>query len=127
VPVEVYAHGNGTRDLIERNRAAVERLAAVDKLTFVESALAKQAGARSTARFDVHVAYEREIDVEGDRVRLKKELAQMEKEIAGIEQRLGDQQFLSKAPANVVAGRRKRLQELLVLRDKTASKLRELG
>jgi valyl-tRNA synthetase len=127
VPVEVYAHGNGTRDLIERNRAAVERLAAVDKLTFVESALAKQAGARSTARFDVHVAYERKIDVEADRVRLKQELAQMEQEIAGIEQRLGDKQFLSKAPANVVAGRRKRLQELLVLRDKTASKLRELG
>jgi valyl-tRNA synthetase len=127
VPVEIYAHGNGTRDLIERNRGAVERLAAVEKLTFVEASLAKQAGARSTARFDVHVAYERKIDVEADRARLKKELEQIEKEIAGTEKQLGDEQFLSKAPANVVEGRRRRLQELQVLREKTLSKLREPG
>jgi valyl-tRNA synthetase len=127
VPVEIYAHGNGTRDLIERNRGAVERLAAVEKLTFVEASLAKQAGARSTARFDVHVAYERKIDVEADRARLKKELEQIEKEIASTEKQLGDEQFLSKAPANVVEGRRRRLQELQVLREKTLSKLREPG
>ena len=127
VPVEIYAHGNGTRDLIERNRAAVERLAAVEKLTFVEASLAKQAGARSTARFDVHVAYERKIDVKAERVRLKKELEQLEKEIVGTEKQLGDEQFLSKAPATVVEGRRRRLQELRVVREKTWSKLREPG
>ena len=127
VPVEVYAHANGTRELIEGNRAAVERLAAVEKLTFVEASLAKQAGARSTARFDVHVGYERKIDVEAERARLKKELEQIEKEMAGTEKQLGDEQFLSKAPVHVVEGRRKRLQELQVLREKTLSKLRELG
>jgi valyl-tRNA synthetase len=127
VPIEVYAHGNGTQELIERNRGAVERLATVGKLTFVEASLATQAGARSTVRFDVHVAYERKIDVGAERGRLKKELEQIEKEMAGIEKQLGDPQFLSKAPAKVVAGRRRRLEELQVLRDKALSKLNELG
>ncbi|HET7441978.1 MAG TPA: valine--tRNA ligase, partial [Terriglobales bacterium] len=34
VPVEVYAHGDGTRELIEGNRGAVERLAGVEKVNF---------------------------------------------------------------------------------------------
>jgi len=44
--------------MIKQNHAAIERLANVEKIAFVESSLSKQAGARSTARFDVHVIYE---------------------------------------------------------------------
>ena len=40
-------------------------LADVDGVGFVDSSLAKVAGARSTARFDVRVVYERKIDVAG--------------------------------------------------------------
>ena len=127
VPIEVYAHGNGTRDLIERNRGAVERLATVDKVTFVESSLAKQAGARSTARFDVHVAYERKIDVEAERRRLQKELEPIEKEITSAEKQLGNSDFVSKAPVQVVESRRQRLEELRILRDKIRKQLDELG
>ena len=57
------------RSLIEQNRGAIERLANVRRLTFVEKSLAKLAGARSTARFDVHVVYERKIDVAAERER----------------------------------------------------------
>jgi valyl-tRNA synthetase len=127
VPIEIYAHGNGTRALIEQNRGAVERLATVGELAFVEGSLAKQAGARSTARFDVHVLYERKIDVEAERARLKKELEPVEKEIANKERQLGNQQFLAKAPAHIVEGLRSRLEELRVLRDKIRGKLDELG
>ena len=59
VPIEVFAHEAAIRSMIEQNRGAVERLANVEKITFVDGSLAKQAGARSTARFDVHVIYER--------------------------------------------------------------------
>jgi hypothetical protein len=45
--------------MIEENRSAVERLGNVERVTFAESSLAKVAGARSTARFDVHVIYEK--------------------------------------------------------------------
>jgi valyl-tRNA synthetase len=127
VPIEIYAHGNGTRALIEQNRGAVERLATVEKLAFVESSLAKQTGARSTARFDVHVVYERKIDIEAERKRLKKELEGVEKEIQSKESQLGKEQFVSKAPAHVVEGLRKRLEELRILRGKLKRQLEELG
>jgi valyl-tRNA synthetase len=127
VPIEIYAHGNGTRALIEQNRGAVERLATVEKVAFVEGSLAKQTGARSTARFDVHVVYERRIDVEAERKRLKKELEPVEKEIQNKESQLGKEQFVAKAPAHVVEGLRKRLEELRILRDKLKRQLDELG
>jgi len=123
VPIEVFAHEPGIRDMIEHNRGSVERLASVEKIMFVESSLANRAGARSTARFDVHVIYERKIDVAADRERLKKELEQIGKEIANGQRQLGNEQFLAKAPAKVVAGIRKRAQELAVLHEKVKSKL----
>src|SRR5205807_2868342 len=63
VPIEVFAQERSVRAMIEQNRGAVERLANVEKITFVDSSLTKHAGARSTARFDVHIIYERKIDV----------------------------------------------------------------
>jgi len=71
----------------------------------------------------VHVIYERKIDVAADRERLKKELEQIGKEIANGQRQLGNEQFLAKAPAKVVAGIRKRAQELAVLHEKVKSKL----
>ena len=112
---------------MEENRAALERLANVDRLTFGESSLANKPGARSTARFDVHVIYERKIDVAAESERLKKELERIEKGIASAQRQLGNEQFLAKAPAAVVQGLRKQQQELGVLREKTLAKMNELA
>jgi valyl-tRNA synthetase len=127
VPVEICAHESPIRGMIEQNRSAVERLAGVEKITFVDTSLAKQAGARSTARFDVHVIYERKIDTAAECERLKKELEKIEKGMASSQRQLGNEQFLAKAPANVVEGLRKQQQELAVLQEKAQSKLAELG
>jgi valyl-tRNA synthetase len=123
VPVTVFAHEPGIRAMIEQNRGAVERLAGVEKITFVDSSLAKQAGARSTARFDVHVIYERKIDVAAERERLTKELEKIEKEFANNQRQLGNEQFLAKAPEKVVGGLRRRAAELTGLRDKIKNQL----
>jgi len=127
VPIQIFVHQPEIRKLIEQNQGAVERLAGVEKVEFVENSLAKLAGARHTARFDVHVVYERKIDVAGERERLTKELEKIEKEIANGQRQLGNENFLAKAPASVVDGLRKRAAELAVLREKTKSKLEELG
>jgi len=127
VPIEVFAHDPEIRQLIEENQGAVERLANVESVKFVESSLAKLAGARSTARFDVHVVYEKKIDVAAECERLKKELEKIEKEIANGERQLSNGGFLAKAPAKVVEGLRARAEELKVLREKTKAKMKELG
>jgi len=127
VPIQLFAHEPEMRTMIEQNRGAVERLANVEKIAFVESSLAKLPGARHTARFDVHVVYERKIDVTAECERLKKELERIERGIAGGQKQLGNEQFLAKAPTSVVENLRKQQQELAVIKEKTLSKLGELG
>jgi valyl-tRNA synthetase len=127
VPIQVFAHEPETAKLIAGNRGAIERLANVEKIHFVDSSLAKLAGARHTARFDVHVIFERKIDAAAECERLKKELEKIEKGIANGQKQLGNEQFLSKAPPNVVENLRKQQQEFAVLHEKTLSKIRELG
>jgi valyl-tRNA synthetase len=127
VPIEVFAHEPEIRTMIEHNRGALERLANVEKISFVENSLTKVAGARSTARFDVHVVYERKIDVASECERLKKELERLEKVIGTNQKQLDNPQFVGRAPQDVVEGVRKQQLELGILRDKTAGKLKELG
>jgi valyl-tRNA synthetase len=105
----------------------VERLANAETITFAESSLAQLAGSRSTARFDVQVVFERKIDAAAECERLKKELDKLEKGIGSGQRQLGNEQFLAKAPANVVENLRKQQAEMAVLKEKALSKLQELG
>jgi valyl-tRNA synthetase len=127
VPIQVYAHEGEIRRLIEENEGSVQRQANVEAITFVEASVAKLASARHTARFDVHLVYEQKIDMAAECARLKKELEKLEKDIANAERQLSNESFLAKAPANVVEGLRKQKHENEVLRDKTKSKMQELG
>jgi valyl-tRNA synthetase len=127
IPIEVFAHEPQINKLIEENRSAVERLANVEKITFVQDSLAKLSGSRSTARFDVHVIYERKIDVTAECERLKKELDRLERGIASADRQLGNEQFRAKAPAEVVENLRKQQHEFAILKDKALSKMREIG
>jgi valyl-tRNA synthetase len=127
VPIQVFTQEPEIRLLLEQNRGAIERLANLESVTFAGSSLARLAGARHTARFDVYVVYEKKIDFAAERLRLTRELEQIEKEIASGQRQLSNEQFLAKAPARVVEGLRKRLADLGVLREKSQHKFNKLG
>jgi len=127
VTIQVFAHKLEIRTLLQQNLNAIARLATVDKVTFVNESLSNLPASRHTAAFDVHVVYERKIDVAGECERLKKELEKIERGIASGQRQLSNEQFLAKAPASVVENLRKQQQELAVLQEKAASKMRELG
>jgi valyl-tRNA synthetase len=128
VPIEVFVHDLGVRAMLGKNIGAVlqDRPANVEKITFAESSLGNLPGAKSTSRFDVHAIYEKKIDVASERERLTEELEKIEKQLAGKQARLGDEQFLGKAPAHEVDGLRRQVEEMTILRDKTLAKLKEL-
>ncbi|MGE5207528.1 MAG: class I tRNA ligase family protein, partial [Chlamydiota bacterium] len=126
VPIQVHAQ-DGVRQMIEHNRAAVQRLAPVEDLAFVETSLAKAGGARVTSRFEVRVVYEKKIDKAAESARLRKELEGVEREIESKRRQLGNDSFLQKAPPHVVEGLRKRLAELEVLQQKARAALDHLG
>jgi valyl-tRNA synthetase len=127
VPIEAFASEPQIRRLIEENRGAVERLGNVESVTFAGQSLSNLPGARHTARFDVHVIYEKKIDVAAESERLKKELEKIDKETANLQKQLGNEQFLAKAPAQVVANMRKRVAELGILQGKARGQMGELG
>ena len=129
VPIEVFAPEADVRQMMQHNLGAVlsDRSAGVEKITFVDTSLAKTAGARSTARFDVHVVYEKRIDVAAESERLRKELDKIEREIANGQRQLSNERFLAKAPAKVVEGLKARAEELSVLREKALAQMREIG
>jgi valyl-tRNA synthetase len=124
--IEIFAN-NDVRSLLDHKRGALERLANVEGVTFVESSLAKAAGARSTARFEVRVIYERKIDAVAERDRLNKELTRLTQELTRATGQLNNEGFLSKAPAQVVEGLKKRKSEVELLVQKTNEALGELG
>ena len=126
VPVEIFTHEPGVWALIRQNEDAIKRLASVEQVVEVSQAHAVQFPSRSTARFDLHVVYERKIDVAVECEKLRKELERLEKETANNQRQMNNQQFLAKAPASVVEGLRNRAAELAVLLQKTKSKLEEL-
>jgi len=127
VPVQVFAHEAEIRELIEQNRGAVERLANVQTMDLTDRPFIDTIGARRTARYDLHVIYEKRINLAAERERLRKELGRIENEIASGQRQLNNEQFLAKAPAHVVQGIRQRGQDLSVQRDKIRSQLGALG
>jgi len=124
--LEIYAE-HEIRKLIERERASLERMANVESVALVEQSLANAAGARSTARFDVQVIYERKVDVGAERERLNKDLARMKKELDHAAKQLSKPGFLANAPEDIVNGKKQRKAELEVLIAKAQSALDELG
>ena len=126
--MKVFAHEPEIRSLIDAKSEMQSSGWRMWKRSCLSKAhLSKLPGARGTSRFDVHVVYEKKIDVPAEIERLKKELEKFEKEAVNLHRQLGNEPFLAKAPSQVIENMRKRLTELEVLREKTRSKLEELG
>ena len=66
----------------------------------------------------VYMSIEGLVDVEAEVAKLQKQLATVENGISGISKKLSNENFVKKAPADVVAGEEKRKDELLEKRDK---------
>ena len=66
------------------------------------------------------------VDPEAERTRLSKELAAVEKHIAGTEARLSNEAFTSKAPPAVLEGARKQLADQKAKRDEITRLLNAL-
>jgi valyl-tRNA synthetase len=76
---------------------------------------------KTTATFDVQVLFERVIDPEVESARLIKEIDQLQKSVDNAERQLTNENFLSRAPSNVVeAMRAQRAQNLSLLEKKRA-------
>jgi valyl-tRNA synthetase len=137
VPIKVYSDPEIT-DVISRlitdNAEVIQKLAKVESIEHSmvtqkqdEFVLEKLEGrlARGLG-FDVRLVYEATIDAAAERERLTKDIAKYEKGLAAAERQLGNDSFLSKAPAHVVEGLKKQEAETRLLLEKAQAALAAL-
>ena len=100
------------RSFIERNCDAIERQANVSRPSFAAEAFDPSRGViRSSKDFELFIAYGETFDVQGERLRLRKELDRLNKDITSKKSRLADETFRSRAPEHIVKGLESTLAE----------------
>ena len=118
-----------SRGLVEANRTAIERFAALAELRIVprEQFDAKTGAVRSTAAFDVRLAYSETVNATAEKARLNKEIEGLQKAIASKERQLGDETFRSRAPEKIIKGLEATLAEQRIELQKLQERLDQLG
>ncbi len=103
VAADLSAVSASVRSLVERNLDAVLRLGNLASVSISAERLdAAGAAIRSTANYDLRIAYDEAVDKQAEIARLRKEIERLAKGIEAKKARLADETFLSKAPARIV-------------------------
>jgi valyl-tRNA synthetase len=112
VAAEFSARTPMLRHLLEDNLDPVLRLATLSSLRVTAEHLDPQGAIiRSTAAFDLRIAFSDIIDKPAEIARLKKAIDTLKKDIASKQARLADENFTSKAPGHVVDALRATMME----------------
>jgi valyl-tRNA synthetase len=127
VAAEFSARTPMLRHLLEDNLDPVLRLASLSSLRVTAEHLDPQGAIiRSTAAFDLRIAFGDTMDKPGEIARLKKEVERLKKDIAAKQARLADENFTGKAPGHVVDALRATMMERQLELRKLEDRLRQL-
>jgi valyl-tRNA synthetase len=128
IPVEIYSVNGTVAQLAATNRQAIERLASVSPLQLTSKPLNEEGGAlRALPDYSLKITLADAVDLDAERARLRKELQKLEKEFVSLRNQLDNEQFIAKAPVNVVENLRARREEVTVQVAKMQETLRKLG
>ncbi|HHV44012.1 MAG TPA: valine--tRNA ligase [Firmicutes bacterium] len=124
----VFADGR-PREILEENRLYVESLAGLGELEIGPATGEKpeQAIFAVASGVEIYLPLEGLVDLEAERKRLEKELANSEQEIKRCEAKLSNEGFLAKAPPEVVEKERAKLQAYLEEKAKIEESLKALA
>lgn len=124
----VFADGR-PREVLEENRLYVESLAGLGELEIGPATGEKpeQAIFAVASGVEIYLPLEGLVDLEAERKRLEKELANSEQEIKRCEAKLSNEGFLAKAPPEVVEKERAKLQAYLEEKAKIEESLKALA
>jgi valyl-tRNA synthetase len=113
--------------LVIENIGVVEKLARLQSLSVVGK-LENRTGMASFLASGMEVAVDRAglVDSEKEKARLEAEISMTDKYVKGLEGKLGNADFVSRAPAKVVDGEKLKLSEAKEKLDKLQNQLKSL-
>ena len=116
------------RDVFKANTGYLTTLASAEPVTLMEIGGEKPENALTGVAngVEIYLPLKGLIDVEKETARLNKEMATLDKEISRLEKKLGNQGFLVKAPAEVVAGEQEKLKGYQEKQDAVKARLEYL-
>jgi valyl-tRNA synthetase len=130
IDVELRVAGGERRAIIERHLAVIERASKVTATVSGDTAApAPQGSAKAVVGGDVEIVMPLGglIDVAAEKSRIAKDIGKAEKEISVLERKLGNAEFLARAPEDVVTEQRARLAEEQSRRQRLADALATLS
>jgi valyl-tRNA synthetase len=107
-----------TQPMLEQGHDAVAFLARLEGIEFVDGR-SKGMAAQYDPAFELYVDLSRYVDLKEEVARLTKDIERTEKELGGIDQKLGNASFVAKAPPEMV-------QQTRAKRDEAAARLEKL-
>jgi valyl-tRNA synthetase len=111
--------------IVESNRAKLTRMAGAAEIQRREEVDGAPAAVTSLGTLYLDLASA--VDPGAEKVRISKEIAALDKHIAGTEARLANEAFVAKAPAAVLEGARRQLAEQQAKRAELGRLLKSLG
>ncbi len=126
VAVTVSGANATTQGRLAAHEALIGRLARIESVALSDGP-APHAAQIVIGEATVSLPLANVIDIEAERTRLSGELAKITKEIGKLDAKLANEQFLARAPEEVVATQRERLEEASTLRSKTEAALARLA
>jgi valyl-tRNA synthetase len=129
--IEAVIAAGDKHELVSAQSTLVAKLAKIDpeELSVQPTVSDKpdQAITLVPAGMEVYLPLKGMVDLESERLRLTGELDRAQREIGRVKELLGNEQFVAKAPEQVVEKEREKLQEHLDTVAKLEERLRELG
>src|SRR6266540_3367894 len=123
----ITARGRDNREVFEAESETIRRLAQLDELSFDGGSKRIGAYAIFGDGSEVFVALEGAIDLQQECRRLSGDLARLEHQLSGLAAKLTNQNFVARAPADVVAKEREKERAWRDQRQVLADKLKSLG
>ena len=126
IPLLVVGAGAETGTRIETHLPSLLRLARLESVDYTSDV------PRGSAQIVLNEAtfvlpLEGVINIGAERLRLDKEIAKIDDDVEKVDRKLGNQQFVSKAPPEVIEEQRNRRDEAMLRREKLAAALKRLN
>ena len=112
IPLAIVSAGAEIRARMDTHQPAIERLARIEGISFVDAVPAK-AAQLVIGEVIYALPLGDVIDLDAEKARLTKEVGKLDDDIAKVDKKLGNEQFVAKAPEEVIEEQRQRKEDTL--------------